>query len=349
MAQNSWAEQVTNRFFDGRKSPSQMQCDEIAQSVSGASAVSPVDSPGSMSYTVVCNRRPGSQQDLIVSFREPGAMLDEEMVKLAKKIHGDLVPKSAYHGIVEGADPPLSIYSMPYLRGSSYIEVFAFQVEMDPDEEAKHRVFVKHLARYFARCWSCPQSVDRQIQADQQEGIRKRLARLIEESPSSILLTPMLSKLVESLPSLFSQNYPQVLTHNDFSVTNILVDENKFGITGIVDWSLAAVMPFGMDLDILFLSTGFMTRDGWHDYTCKLLLQDTFWEEFWAISGIKGEEHRGRIQGLAEAACKIGAILRLAFRRYADGSPSHEVLVSDSSVKYVRAWFNEEAANFPKS
>lgn len=74
-------------------------------------------------------------------------MLDDEMVKLAKEIHGDLVPESTCHGNVEGADPPLSIYSMPYLRGSSCIEVLAFQVEMDHDQEAKHRVFVKHLAR----------------------------------------------------------------------------------------------------------------------------------------------------------------------------------------------------------
>ncbi|KAF4983608.1 hypothetical protein FZEAL_1017 [Fusarium zealandicum] len=294
MAQTSWAEQATNRFFDGRKSPSQMQCDEIAQSVSGASTVSPVDSPGSMSYTVVCNRRHGPPRDLVVSFRELGAMLDEEMVKLAKKIHGDLVPESAYHGDVEGADPPLSIYSMPYLRGASYIEVLDCQVEMDPDEEAKHGVLVKHLARYFARCLSNPQPVDPKVQAEQQEEIRKRLARLVEESPSSILLDSMLSKLIESLPSLFSQDYPQVLTHGDFSVTNILVDENKFEITGIVDWSLAAVMPFGMDLDMLFIASGFMTRRGWHDYACKPLLQDTFWNEFWAVSGIKGEQHRGR-------------------------------------------------------
>jgi aminoglycoside phosphotransferase (APT) family kinase protein len=96
--------------------------------------------------------------------------------------------------------------------------------------------------------------------------------RLAEESPSSILSNSMLSKLIENLPLLFNQDYPQVLTHGDFSVTNILVDENKFEITGIVDWSLAAVMPFGMDLDILFLPTGFMTQDGWHDYACKLLL-----------------------------------------------------------------------------
>ncbi|GKT80885.1 Mus38-like protein [Colletotrichum tofieldiae] len=109
--------------------------------------ISPVDSPGSTSYTVICSGRPESQQDLIVSFREPGAMLDEEMVQLAKEIHGDLVPESTYHGNVDGADPPLSIYSMPYLRGASCIEVLAVQVNMDYEEEAKHGVFVKHLAR----------------------------------------------------------------------------------------------------------------------------------------------------------------------------------------------------------
>jgi hypothetical protein len=98
-------------------------------------------------------------------------------------------------------------------------------------------------------------------------------------------------------------------------------------------------------LDILFLTTGFMTKDGWHDYGCKRLLQDTFWEVFWAVSGIEGEEHRGRTRGLAEVASQIGAILRLAFRRNVDGSPSEEVLASESRMKQLRAWFGEQAAS----
>lgn len=158
----------------------------------------------------------------------------------------------------------------------------------------------------------------------------------------SILPDSMLSTLIENLPLLFSQDYPQVLTHGDFSVTNILVDEDEFEITGIVDWSLAEVLPFGMDLDILSLTTGFMDQDGWHDYKCKPLLQEAFWEEFWAASGIEEEELRGRTQNLAEAAGQIGAILRLAFRRNDDGSASEEVLVSESSRKKLRAWFGEQ-------
>ncbi|KAI1119981.1 hypothetical protein F5Y10DRAFT_273526 [Nemania abortiva] len=342
MAHGSWAEQQMNRFFNGRESPPQTQCDEIAQSISGTSTVSPVASPGSMSYTVVCSGRTGSQQqDLIVSFRELGAALDEGIVNLARKVHGDLVPESTCHGKVEGADPPLFIYTMPYLQGSSCIEVLSFQVEMDSNEIAKHQNFIRHLARYFARCWLNPQSVDHQTQTGHHEGIRKRLIRLREELPPSIPLYPRLSELIEQLPSLFDEDYPQVLTHNDFSVTNILIDENNFGVSGIVDWSLASVLPFGIDLDILFLTTGFLTRDGWHDYACKPLLQDTFWEEFWAASRITGDKHRGRIRALAEAAGQIGAFLRLAFRRNPDGSPSEEVLVLESRMEQLRTWFGE--------
>ena len=161
----------------------------------------------------------------------------------------------------------------------------------------------------------------------------------MEELPSSNFLNSCLPRLIENLPSLFDQEYPQALTHGDFSVTNILVDETLFEISGIVDWSLAAFMPFGMDLGILLLTTGFMAQDGWHDYACKPLLVQIFWWEFWIASGIEDREGRGRIQCLAEAAGQIGAIFRRAFRRNADGSASEEVLVSDIGMNQLRAWF----------
>lgn len=147
MGQASWAQEQTKRFFDSRSSPTQAQCDQIALSISGAAKVSPVDNPGSLSYTVVCNDCPGPRKDLVVSFREPGGLLDDGMVGLAKKIHGDLVPESTYHGSVEGSEPPLSIYSMPYLRGSALVEVQSVEVEMSSDDEAKHEMLFKHLAR----------------------------------------------------------------------------------------------------------------------------------------------------------------------------------------------------------
>lgn len=147
MSQAPWAQHQTKRFFEDRSSPSQAQCDQKALSISGASKLSPVDNPGSLGYTVVCNDCPGPQKDLIISFREPGGLLDNRMVGLAKKIHGDLVPESVCHGVVEGSGPPLSFYSMPFLRGSALLEVQSVEVEMSRHEEAQHQMLMRHLAR----------------------------------------------------------------------------------------------------------------------------------------------------------------------------------------------------------
>lgn len=46
-----------------------------------------------------------------------------------------------------------------------------------------------------------------------------------------------------------------------------------------------------------------------------------------------------QVRDMAERAAKIGAILRYAFQRTADGSPS-ETLVSDGALtwRYLQAW-----------
>lgn len=191
--------------------------------------------------------------------------------------------------------------------------------------------------RYFARCWSKPQYVTTEARAESLERIQRRLALLI--GSSSVLGTSAVSELDHSLPTLFAWEYPQVLTHGDFSRTNILVDEDTYEITGIIDWSLAAILPFGMELDCLFLTTGYMDRGGWHDYACRSRLHEVFWDEFWSASGVGDDRRRDEVRDMAERAAKIGAILRYAFQRNADGSPS-ETLASDGALtwRYLQAW-----------
>jgi aminoglycoside phosphotransferase (APT) family kinase protein len=191
------------------------------------------------------------------------------------------------------------------------------------------------LVRYFARCWLKPQQLTAEARAEAMDEVRRRLLLL---SSSRILGAPVVSELERSLPILFGQEYPQVLTHGDFSMTNILVHEDTYEITGIVDWSLAALLPFGMELDCLFLTTGFMDLDGWHDYACCSQLREAFWTEFWSASGI--EDGAGRnIRNMAEQAARIGAMLRYAFRRNANGSPSEALAPEDAVAwKYLRAW-----------
>lgn len=147
MAESSWAQQAVDRFFEGRTYPTQIQCMQIAKSVTSALDVYNVDTPGSMSYTVICKWPDGAKKPLVVSFRAPEAHLDQSMGKLAQRIHGSLTPEISQHGLVDDAEPPLAIYTMPYLPGISCVDALVCQVEMDKATEAKHICFIQHLAR----------------------------------------------------------------------------------------------------------------------------------------------------------------------------------------------------------
>lgn len=194
------------------------------------------------------------------------------------------------------------------------------------------------LVRYFASCWSKPHNTTAEQRAEALAGIQRRFA-LLKEAQPPIPEASAVSDLVHSLPTLFGQEYPQVLTHGDLSRTNILLDEDTYEITGIIDWSLAAILPFGMDLDTLFLTTGYMDLEGWHDYGCHTRLREAFWSEFWSAAGISDHAQRGQIRDMAEQAAKISAVLRYAFRRNPDGSPSEALAPSGSSTwKYLKAW-----------
>ncbi|KAE8309016.1 hypothetical protein BDV41DRAFT_549680 [Aspergillus transmontanensis] len=248
------------------------------------------------------------------------------------------------HGVMKGSDPPLSIYTMPLLPGVACLETPSCQADMGPDEEAKQICFIKHLARYFARCWSTPQPMEPLMRPQCQAGISHRLA-VLKASRSTGVPISIISELETTLPLLFASEYPQVLTHGDLSYTNVLINLDTYEITGIVDWSLAGVQPFGIELDCLFLMTGCMTLSGWHYYTCRPQLLEAFWTEFWTVPGIEDDSdvHRDNNHSMAETAAKIGAILRYAFNRRADGGPSEVLSTSDTMIGMLRAWLDGKA------
>lgn len=148
MPSKSWTEQAVDEFFAERRSPSRHQCDELSLSISGARSLRMVDIPGSLSYTVICAEEDGDGDEAkVISFRERDSGLDDSLVRLARLVHGDLVPDVSFHGIMEGSVPPLGIYVMPLLPGAACIEALRYAVELDSDEEARHLCFITHLAR----------------------------------------------------------------------------------------------------------------------------------------------------------------------------------------------------------
>ncbi|KAL4950908.1 hypothetical protein BDW69DRAFT_186882 [Aspergillus filifer] len=328
MASEDWRQEIDNKFFASPKSLTQAECDGLAKAITGAADIRRVSLPGSFSYTVVCVKESGNE---VVSFRELGNKLDEHTVSLAKDIHGGLVPTSTYHGCVEGADRPLTIYIMPYLPGVSCIEALECEVELNAETEAQHTCFIQHLARYFARAWTNPQSIDPVARKETETGIRRRLQTIKGATGLD---------LEEHVSCLFDEHYPAVLTHGDLSHANILVDEDTFEITGIVDWSLASILPFGMDFDAIYGSLGCQDLEGWHDYACRPRLLEAFWQEFWTATKIEDDTRRTKIRGAAEGAGKIGAYLRYAFRRSEDGSMSNMML--DKVPDFLAPMFGDQ-------
>ncbi|KAH8692293.1 hypothetical protein BGW36DRAFT_400336 [Talaromyces proteolyticus] len=124
-------------------------------------------------------------------------------------------------------------------------------------------------------------------------------------------------KHLASIPLLREEPYPQILTHNDLSETNILVDVETFEITGVIDWSLAKELSFGLELDSLLLTIGCMELSGWHNYTCCMLLLDAFGDEFWT------QPQEVRIAAMP--ACSATP----CFPTHAGGSPSEDLVTPE--------------------
>ncbi|KAI0484097.1 hypothetical protein GGR56DRAFT_612316 [Xylariaceae sp. FL0804] len=336
---DDWAKQIMEKFFQSRSSPSREECDARALSIleGGAKAVRPVDDQGSLSYTVI------GTTSVVISFRKDGSKLDAGMIKLAEEIHGKVAPGATYHGRIgesEASEPPLSVYTMPLLPGTSALNALAFSASMDEVEEAKHTRYVKDLAQYFARTWLHPQPVNLSALKTHEQIIRHKLGNLEESIASHDYLRETLAEVDGNLHKLFDQDYPQVLTHGDLSLTNILLSEDNLSITGIVDWSLASILPFGLELDTLRLTTGTMDMEGWFDFECRARLDVAFWNEFWCQIGISDEQKQKEIRTLAEMACKLGAILRYAFKRDTRGSSTDVVITHQAP--YLPAWLGNK-------
>lgn len=108
-------EDTVNEFFASHPPLTPQQCNELAISLIGG-PVNPVPIQGSFSYTVTA----GAQQTKIVQFRDANSDLDTEILDLARRVHGQLVAASVFHGQV-GQPSPLSIYSMQKLPGNPYV------------------------------------------------------------------------------------------------------------------------------------------------------------------------------------------------------------------------------------
>lgn len=104
-------------FSEAGASSSKMQCDEVARQRCGGK-IRPVSIQGSTSYTVIA----GPSDNKVIQFREETALLDMDMLALAKDIHEDVVASCSDLGWVGNLNgSQLAIYEMDRLPGENYV------------------------------------------------------------------------------------------------------------------------------------------------------------------------------------------------------------------------------------
>jgi hypothetical protein len=187
-----------------------------------------------------------------------------------------------------------------------------------------------NLSRFFANSWmnrlGGPSGY---CLADLQE----KLDILSHRLPSRF--TGVISKLHEELPVIFAPTYPLVLNHGDLCEMNIIVNPVIGGITGVVDWAEAKILPFGMSLWGLQNMLGVMNSTGWHYYENSSKLEALFWDIFHKSVGMISNDDIRAIK----TAEQVGLVIRYGFT-WEDGAFERAVTEKDSSIRYLDAFLH---------
>ncbi|MCJ1377791.1 hypothetical protein MMC17_000887 [Xylographa soralifera] len=228
-------------LFETQNEVTQDDCDTYAQNLVKGS-VTPVPWQGFHSYTLRSN------SGLIIQFRSKASPLDSSTTKLAKQVHGHLAPTTTYHGLMPNSS--VSVWVMEIIAGVGYL------FTASTITTAKLDITVTDFAKFYAASWKNPQSPAK-------EKIHLYTTKFDQLSAS---LPPRFTEILENTQKnmgLIIDLVPWVLTHQDLSGMNILVDPDTGHITGVVDWADATIEPFGMALWGLESVLGCSGPKGW--------------------------------------------------------------------------------------
>ncbi|RYP76265.1 hypothetical protein DL771_001884 [Monosporascus sp. 5C6A] len=135
---------------------------------------------------------------------------------------------------------------------------------------------------------------------------------------------------------IFGGKWPQVVSHGDLSDLNMLLGETTLSINGIIDWSLAHIWPFDIELSMLLRTFGDMNGDGRSNYICRETKEGASWAEFCKVTAVTDGTGCRRIKDTAELPCKLDVILGYALTKNLDGT-LHNVLVP-KALRYLQKW-----------
>jgi hypothetical protein len=214
-----------------------------------------------------------SYEPLIVQIRPTQYAVDLRIAQVAKKLYPSLAP--AVRSLNVELPGNLQAYEMERLQGVPLSRLLPRDRAVHTSLHRRQEKFIESFAAFIAQgCHlrSQAQSRSRNHRADSpMENSPKMLSQCTGRVGSSII--QRLEKLALDLPDAWLRqkarnvsayiatvdDFPVVLNHGDLIPSNILVDENTWEMTGLVDWAEAEYLPFGTCLYGLELLLGYIT------------------------------------------------------------------------------------------
>lgn len=194
----------------------------------------------------------------IVQIRPEQYSLNLGIARAVKRLYPTLAPSIRCLDF----DPTQQIcgYEMDLLPGIPVSRIMHYGRKGEPSLVNKRERLIESFAAFIARAWhfsGSPRSTDRLKRADSpMEDTSDMLSQCTGKVGSSIIYR--LEKLAAELPEQWLRekakltlcriralnDWPVVLNHGDLIPSNILVDQDTWDITGVVDWIEAEHLPF---------------------------------------------------------------------------------------------------------
>ena len=202
----------------------------------------------------------------MVQVRPARCQLRLDIARAARGVYGPLAPETrAVEVCLPGG---LVGYEMGRVRGRA-LSLLLHGDAVESDRQAKQRTLVTSFAHLLARSWPGGKAARRRDSVVQPSSpppsatdpgtmlslctgkvgsqIAPKLLKLAAALPDERLRSRA-QEALENLQRVVAGGYPVVLNHGDLIPSNILVDEETWNITGLVDWAEAEFLPFGMCL-----------------------------------------------------------------------------------------------------
>jgi hypothetical protein len=233
----------------------------------------------------------------IVQLRPALHALDLNIVRAASMTYPTLAPTVNHLNLALSRG--ICAYEMKYVSGTPLSRLQRRERSLDAGARQQLEHLITSFAGLMAQSWQSPHKV-----RSTSKGARADSP--MDESPSILLqcrgkvgstIIPRLERLSSELSDAHLrkiardtiravqkiEDYPVILNHGDLIPSNILIDQNTWEITGLVDWAEAEYLPFGTCLYGLEHLLGYLSpalsglEPTWTYYDGATQLRGLFW------------------------------------------------------------------------